>query len=181
MAGCAGSGTGDTGDALLKQTRSPPPAPPSGREHAFASGRTRGRPGRPPAGPAPPARGSPTLPRVPSAASSPPPAPLAAPAPRGPRTSWPPCAPTSPLAPRAPGAAFCAAFAFGLETLAKQQGGRIPLRPLNPLPSTASTLRPAPQTSQSTATPAPDPAPPPRTSTLQPIARYAKRRAGRLG
>jgi hypothetical protein len=47
----AGSGTGDTGDTLQKQTRSPPPAPPSGQEHAFASGRTRGRPGRPPGKP----------------------------------------------------------------------------------------------------------------------------------
>ena len=79
-----GSGTGDTGDTLLKQTRSSPPAAPLGQEHAFASGRTRGRPGRPPAGPAPPAREAATLPRVPSAAPSPPEPRPAAPAPRGP-------------------------------------------------------------------------------------------------
>ena len=49
---------------------------------------------------------------------------------RRPRAPWPPCAPASPLAPPAPCAAFCAAFAFGFETLGKQQGVRIPLRPL---------------------------------------------------
>jgi hypothetical protein len=41
-----------------------------------------------------------------------------------------PCAPTSPPAPPSPCAAFCAAFASGLETLGKEQGVRIPLRPL---------------------------------------------------
>ena len=41
-----------------------------------------------------------------------------------------PSAPTSPPAPPAPCAAFCAAFAFGIETLGKKQGVRIHLRPL---------------------------------------------------
>jgi hypothetical protein len=103
-----GSGTGDTGDTLLKQTRSPPPAPPSGQEHAFASGRTRGRPGRPPAGPAPPARKAPTLPRVPLAAPSPPDARTTAPTPRGPRAS-PPRRPRLP--PRVPLSAPLSPFA----------------------------------------------------------------------
>lgn len=114
----AGSGTGDTGDTLLKQTHSPPPAPPSGQEHAFASGRTRGRPGRLPGKP----------PRCPECPRPRPARPTRLS--RHPRAPWPPCAPTSPPAPSSPCAAFCAAFAFCLETLGKAQGVRIPLRPL---------------------------------------------------
>jgi hypothetical protein len=99
----ASSGTGDTGDTLLKQTQSPPPAPPSGQEHAPAPGRTRGRvPARPlaPRNPPPEPPRCPVCPRLLPAHANPT---------QASRALCRPSAPASPTAPRHPCAAFCAA------------------------------------------------------------------------
>lgn len=122
-----GSGTGDTGDTLLKQTQSPLSALPSGQEHAPASGRTRGcAPARPLAArrhppPEPPRR--PVCPRPRPARPNPT---------QASRAPCRPSAPASPTAPRHPCAAFCAASLPTPRNPRQSAGGSSPSPPHGP-------------------------------------------------